>query len=173
MRELVRAVAVMVCVVSHIVVSQTEERPFKRNTLYVELLGVGGLYSLDFEHRFDEHLSGRIGFTSWSMPGFFVVGAGTLDVMGFPVMMHYLSGSGNHHLDLGMGIVVYDVKLDGREFFFQQAISGQGTATVGAGTVGYRYQPRRGGMFFRIGFTPLFTFSHVFPTGGISLGLTF
>ena len=107
------------------------------------------------------------------MPSFFVVAAGTFDVTGFPVMVHYLSGSGNHHLDLGLGIVMYDVKLEGRDFFFKQAISGQGMATVGAGTVGYRYQPRRGGMFFRIGFTPLFTSRDIFPTGGISLGLTF
>ena len=128
---------------------------------------------MNLEHRFDEHVSGRVGFTKWSFPGFFVVGAGKWDVTGFPIMLHYLSGSGNHHLDVGLGVALFSVRLDGREFFFKQEISSQGTATVGAGTIGYRYQPKRGGVFFRIGFSPLFTFREALPTGGISLGFVF
>jgi len=173
MGKLLMSLVVLTSLAGQDLFSQSEEARYKRNVLYFELLGTGGLYSVNLEHRFGEHVSGRVGFTKWSFPGFFVVGAGTLDVTGFPIMLHYLSGGGNHHLDVGLGVAVFTVRLDGRDFFFKQEISGQGTAAVGAGVIGYRYQPRGGGVFFRIGFSPLFTLKDALPTGGMSLGLVF
>ena len=154
--------------------AQPAERRYTENCVYAELFGQGILYSLNYEHRFVPSLSGRIGFTSWSMPLFFGLGGGRIDFLGVPVMMNYLTGEGSGHLELGAGIIVCRASAHA-EWFWEEptGIVTEETKVLGTATIGYRYQPSRKGMLFRIGFAPIFNSRRVLPTGGISAGWAF
>ena len=147
--------------------------PFAHSAVYAELLGQGILYSLNYDYRFSDHVSMRVGFSSWSIPSFMLFVNGTLSYTGFPIMLNYLAGKGSSRLELGAGIVPSTVSVDGNEVFLGSKISGSGTFVLGAATIGYRMQPRSGGLVFRIGLTPLVGADGAKLYGGISLGGAF
>jgi hypothetical protein len=140
------------------------------NSLYLEILGNGAVYSLNYDRMFSNSMSGRIGImnipvdeaTSGVDEDDAKVGLTTL-----PIMINYLKG-GNHKLEIGGGVVVIIVSADIKEI---GTIVGSGV--VGTATFGYRYQPRAGGFNFRIGFTPIFGQGGFVPWGGLSLGYSF
>jgi hypothetical protein len=149
-------------------------RTYSRNCLYLELLGTGILYSVNLEHRFDRHWSGRMGFTAFSVPAVaFAEPEVSIGVLGFPVLMTYLAGSRSHFLEMGAGVLILNVSADGRDIWFGLDVNGQMTAVLGAAAIGYRYQPANGGFLFRIGLTPLTSFPHSFVSVGMSLGAAF
>ena len=131
---------------------------FSSNTIYVELGGAGGLYSVNYDHRISKEIGFRLGFTAWSI------------VTGFPVTLNYLVGSKGHYLELGIGAVLGFTSFQNRSFVESALRVGQ---SVGTATIGYRYQPHGGGLLFRIAFTPLFPPNHFYPWGGISFGYAF
>jgi hypothetical protein len=150
-----------------------DEASYTKNCLYVELLGQGILYSINYEHRFIEAVSGRIGYTKWTIPAFFFLIAGTVEMECFPVMINYLSGSGDHHFEIGLGAILGRIELSGEEIFFGSKIDGKETFALGTGTLGYRYQPVASGLLFKIGLTPIFNSKDAALSGGISLGYAF
>ncbi|HLL46985.1 MAG TPA: hypothetical protein VK399_09745 [Longimicrobiaceae bacterium] len=131
-----------------------------RNSVYVELLGNGVLYSMNYDRKFSDHVSGRVGLMA--------LGAALVPVMG-----NYLAGNGNHRLELGAGpLLIFapdELKLDEAE----ELESTSDFAVAGTATLGYRYQPVYGGFVFRIGFTPVFGEGGVFPWVGASFGYAF
>ncbi|MGB9773590.1 MAG: hypothetical protein ACP5JH_09620 [Bacteroidota bacterium] len=153
-----------------------QERPFRRNAVYIEGLGQGILYSINYEHRLTPHISLRAGFTHWSLPFIFIFPL-KVGMTGFPIMGNYLSGKSSHHLELGIGAVPFIVTVPEQTTIFGTELKGEevGVLILGTTTIGYRYQPRGGGFVFRIGFTPLFplSFEKVLLSGGISLGYAF
>jgi len=167
----------MVCVLlgtgTRRAVAQEELAPFSKSAIYVELLGQGLLYSVNYDYRFTPHFGVRAGFTSWSIPTFAVISVGELSLTGFPITVNYLSGDGTSHLELGIGIVPMTFTMQGQDIFFGTQYEGEGSTVLGTATLGYRAQPRDGGFVFRIGFTPLFNLKKVFPLGGLSLGVAF
>jgi len=154
-------------------VAQEEPTPFSRSAIYVEGLGQGILYSVNYDYRFTPHFGVRAGFTSWSLPIFAVFSVGELSFTGFPITVNYLSGDRTSHLELGIGIVPARFTMQGQEIFFGTEYEGEGSTVLGTATLGYRAQPRDGGFVFRIGLTPLFTFKKAILTGGLSLGVAF
>jgi len=169
------ALTVLVLLVAgtHSTVAQ-EERPFRRSAFYIEALGQGILYSINYDHRLTPHISLRAGFTHWSLPFIFPTKIG---MTGFPIMGNYLSGKGSHHLELGIGAVPFIVTAPEQTTIFGAEFKGEvlGALILGTTTIGYRYQPRDGGLVFRIAFTPLspLSFEKVLLGGGISLGYAF
>jgi hypothetical protein len=149
-------------------------RTYSRNCLYLELLGTGILYSVNLEHRFARHWSGRVGFTTFSVSdAVFAEPELSTNFLGFPVLMTYLAGSRSHFLEMGAGVLVLNVSVDGRDIWFGMDVNGQMTAVLGAAAIGYRYQPANGGFLFRIGLTPLTSFSSSIVLVGMSLGAAF
>ena len=144
-----------------------------RNAIYAEVFGPGLLYSINYDYLITPHMSLRAGVSRWSFPAIFFLINGSIDFTGFPVTLNYLAGEGNSHLELGAGVVPMFLSLDGRQIFFGESVRGKATAVLGTVTVGYRYQPIDGGLVFRIGFTPVFNFEKIFPTGGLSMGVAF
>jgi hypothetical protein len=141
-----------------------------RNSIYVELLGSGILYSINYDRRFTDRVSGRAGAM--------LIGAKSeegeqVSVALVPVMANYLAGHGSHRLEVGAGpVFAYaGARLDVDQFEGFEDLSAFGL--FGGATLGYRYQPLRGGFTFRVGFTPLFASGAVAPTGGISFGYAF
>lgn len=151
-------------------VAQEERSDFARSAIYVEVLGQGILYSVNYDHRISQHFSLRAGYSHWSMPFVFI---DKLTFTGFPIMLNYLTGEGTGHLELGIGLMPTTVSLHGREWFFGTQQEASGSIVLGTATIGYRSQSQDGGFVFRIGVTPIFTFKEVLPSGGISLGFAF
>ena len=165
MRTVVITVVALVSCFSQQVVSQTQEQDYSRSAVYAELGGQGIFYTLNFDYRFTRHLCGRIGFTRFTLEDFF---GSDLTITGFPLMAEYLVGGGNHSLELGAGGIL----VQGTSTFrFISASSKWGL--VGTTTVGYRYQPSDGGLFFRVSIPAFFTSGGSGIWGGLSIGDAF
>jgi len=151
--------------------AQESVNHYTRDAIYAEGFGPGILYSINCDHRFTPNFSLRVGFTTWSLPAFALLVAGELKFTAFPIMVNYLTGQGDHHLELGIGLVPAVISFQGEEIFFGTAHQNRANVLLGAATIGYRMQPRDSGVIFRIGFTPLFTFKEFVPWAGLSLGV--
>lgn len=136
---------------------------FSRNSVYLEILGQGGIYSLNYDRLFSEYFGGRIGFSAFTSifeSSFLLV----------PITANYLVGSKNHHLELGAGVVFGSIDFNDSES------DAKGSALIETATIGYRYQPKQDGFLFRIGFTPLIRLGSdgdFLPWGGLSVGYSF
>jgi len=154
--------------------SPKDSGAYAKNCVYFEALGQGMFYSFNYEYMFTPHLSGRVGYTNWSIPIFFLVSAGVVNYQGGPVMLNYLWGDGDHHLETGIGAVLGAARYDGVGTIFGENISVKYKFfPLGTATVGYRYQPREGGFLFKLGVTPIFNETRFMPTGGMSFGYAF
>ncbi len=142
-----------------------------KNSLYVELLGNGGLYSLNYERNLTDDVTARLGFSYLSLSASASDDSASVTFMSFPLMANYLLGGGNHHLELGAGATV--LYASGEVESGGSRSSGDGVGVAGTATVGYRYQPRDGGFLFKVGFTPLVGSGGFLPWGGLSLGGVF
>lgn len=156
--------------------SAAAEREAK-NAIYLDLLGPGLIYSINYDRVITGDLSARIGLSYLSL------GASTDDAeVGFsylavPLTVSYLGiGSENNMLEVGGGLVLMSVKGSGLVDAGESSGSVEASATLlsATGIVGYRHQPADGGFVFRVGLSPLMTFGDGFlPWGYLSLGAAF
>ncbi len=142
--------------------AQDPDGHFARNAVYFEALGPGVFYSLNYERRITDVLSLRAGFTAWN------------GLVGFPLMVNGLLGQDGDYFEIGVGLVpgyTPSSLLSSHSFI----IRGKSDEVLyGTATLGYRYQPRTGGVLFRIGFTPVFARFNAFMLwGGMSVGYAF
>lgn len=119
---------------------------------YIEALGNAVIGSVNLDYRFHPNLSFRLG-ASWMIFGF-----------GFPVMLNFLTDGKevSHHLEIGAGAVPVIGGINGSKLVHYETL-----------TLGYRYQPKKGGFLFRVSFTPLLNFPDKGENkmwGGISIG---
>lgn len=146
----------------------TAAQSYSQNSVYVELLGNGIFYSVNYDRRFSNHFSGRAGFMvingQSEQPTDDQIGVAILPVTG-----NYLAGSGSHRLELGAGLLFGVAGGDLEEY---GTVSGAGVAGVTT-TFGYRYQPLDGGFLFRVGLTPFYSDGRPQLWGGLSLGYAF
>lgn len=137
------------------------------NSIYLELLGNGGLYSINYDRLLSDNVGIRLGLMYLSEASFLFVTAKDITVI--PVTLNFFTG-GEHKLEFGAGVSM--VSVSGADFLGLEKNSGESTA-VPTATLGYRYQPADGGFLFRIGFTPIFGPDGVAPLLGISFGSAF
>jgi len=142
-----------------------------KNVLFVEGLGNGLLYSINYERFVSDDVSLRIGF------GYFGSGAssdGTQTTSGslitVPVLANYYLGGINHKLQLGLGATFVNVSEQDVGSGIGSTFNGGGFSAGGTAVVGYRYIPVKGGFTFGIGFTPFFGTFGFIPWAGLSLG---
>lgn len=135
------------------------------NAVYVELLGNGLLYTLNYDRLFTPHVSGRVGLMLLAAGN----GESAAGVLATPLMVNYLVGEGNSHFEAGAGILLINGAVDNVGTAEDEGFSG----SVGTATLGYRYQRPGGGFIFRIGVTPFFGLSGGAPWAGISFGYGF
>ena len=138
----------------------------KPNSFYLELVGSGGLYSINYDRMFTDNIGARIGFMYFEAD--WLLFFSDLDMLLIPATLNYLVGTGKHKFELGAGPVFISGSMG---FFGSDPVSGSGVGWTG--TIGYRYQQNDGGFMWRIGFTPAFFSGEFFPSGGISLGFSF
>ncbi len=155
------------------VIATNDDGSFARNSVFVELGGNALLYSVNYDHKFFDHASARIGAM------YFSVSAddpnslnGRVSVFLAPIMANYLVGDGNSRLELGAGLVVAGASGSGT-VENEQLDEFRGGGVGFTSTVGYRLQPRDGGFLFRIGFTPIIAPGTFIPWFGLSFGASF
>ncbi|TXK48608.1 hypothetical protein FVR03_07880 [Pontibacter qinzhouensis] len=131
--------------------AQEADSNIKRNTVYVELLGNGGFYSLNFDrilvNRENWKIAGRVGVTYFNHFDNY-----SSQVAGVPLELSYLRGKGNHYFEAGLGLnPVYRSRYN-----FNKELGKQHELNIWANArLGYRYQKREGGVFYRIAYTPI------------------
>ncbi len=105
-------------------------------TVYVELLGNGILYSVNYDFRFNQQVSGlggRIGFAAGD------------SYIGLPIHANYILGKKAHKLELGGGIFAILNTNDSSE-----------NEIAPSAAIMYRYQKPDGHFVFRAGIAPTF-----------------
>jgi hypothetical protein len=159
-------------------VAAAEAQPARtaRNSIFIELAGNGGIYSLNYDRVITEQFSIRAGFGYMSMGASASSGGATVtakaSILAVPVVGNFMLGSANHKLELGAGITMFRFTGSGSDSLGGSA-SATGMAPAGTAVIGYRYVPQDGGFTFRAGFTPLVFKDDWLPWGGLSFGYLF
>ncbi len=154
-----------------------------KNFVYVEALGSGGLYSINYDRLISPTWAVRVGVSAFN-PTISNLDAGVatltkLSLTTIPITSAYVINfpESPHHIELGGGITVLigsltvDISNAGYTF---TSLNGAGGQLLAA----YRFQPKEGGFSFRAAFTPFFVavpgvLATGFPWGGLSFGGTF
>jgi hypothetical protein len=125
--------------------------PASHHALYAELFGAGGLYSINYEYH-TRLVALRAGFSWWE----FCLFGSCDEVVGVPISITALAGSGDEQLEVGAGVTWLAEHL----FVVPE--------------LGYRAMSREGGFLFRVTLTPMFGRNDgawkILPVIGISLG---
>lgn len=157
--------------------AQTDDVPAAPNTVYLELLGSGLLYSVNFDRIVLPSLAMRAGLMYADVSGVTINIEGsdtpspnnTLSLGLAALGGSYLYRDPPHRIEYGGTLLVGGSKLDA-------AVSGTETDVLMglSGIVAYRYQPPEGGLFFRVAYTPIVLAGAVVPAwGGVSIGWSF
>ena len=144
-----------------------------KNTLFVELLGNGLFYSLNYERFVTDDIAIRAGLGYFSVGGSSKGSNARASLFSMPIMFEYFGiGSADDKLELGIGPVLFYASASGS--FIGDTARSSGTFLWGTATIGYRHAPHDGGFAFKIGFTPIFgKFGFIPYLPGIGAGAEF
>jgi hypothetical protein len=163
----VLALAVL-CGIS-IIDGSSQEIRHPKNSLYLELLGSGGIYSVNYERQVLSNFYGRAGMAVFKEFEFISDSKNT--ITSFPVMIGYLSGKGKSHFEISGGLLFGNKQDSGTKHKILDLI----------GFIGYRYRKPEGALVFRAGITPFYSLDNdanysdegYFPSVRVSIGLRF
>lgn len=159
---------------------QTSDGKFQNmNSLQLELGGHGLVYSLNYERVLFN--GNRFKTTAQAGIAYYPAISRVRDVW-LPIGINQLYSMGNHHIEVGLGIVpIYESVRDSENLPTEWSWSG-----MLSGRIAYRYQKPDGRFIFRAGFTPVVesgwidsaishhgVFSEFHPLGGVSIGYGF
>jgi hypothetical protein len=159
-------------------------RRHARNVFFVELLGSGIAYSVNYERFFSDEASLRLGVgyieENWP-PVLANQGAPRNSQTTIPVLANYYSPSspnGNLHIASGATFVYRSAQLANGLYDAWNAAYGAGDPGVGFSVladivVGYRYLPPAGGVTFGLDAILLFNNIGAFPWVGANAGVAF
>lgn len=147
----------------------------KLNTIYLELMGTGIIYTFNYERAISEKLHLRVG---GMYLGFRTSGekGGRFQAYSFPVMVNKMYGNRRGKLEIGGGILVTNFSArfgddeDTGHSGLELALNHVGIT----GTLGYRHNLKSGGLI-RIGLQPRFLFGGLdeFKGFSVSPGISF
>lgn len=139
--------------------ARAQESSPARNKLFVELLGHGIVYSINYQREVTGTAGVRVGLGGLPTDGNeYIIGFGMIE--GFK-----RRGGHSVHVGLGLGLLwIEEVWLLESE---------EELHAYGALSLGYEYHPRPRGIFFRAAFTPLFTEEEFAPWLGVGVGTAF
>ncbi len=140
-----------------------------RNSAYLEAAGNGGMASINYDRAVAPGVALRLGWGNWESDHSTDFDKTTKSYNVFPVMLSALLYSGEHHLELGGGMLVGRASVDSSAIFVGTQSHSQSIANLEA-LVGYRRQVPTGGFLFRAGVTPSYALSGDYPSSGLHLG---
>jgi len=161
--------------------AQTPPTPSAKTSVYLELLGNGGLFSINVERLLSAKFGAGVGLASWTISEECEQTFAECEesFLTFPLLGHVLFGRGSSKLEVGAGLL-----LGRRRFKSTVGEEKDRNETIRdlTGVLGYRYQQPAGGLLFRIGLTPFLALSGgddaypddgLFLSGGVSIGYSF
>ena len=151
------------------------------NTVFMELGGNGLVWSLNYDRMITEKISIRVGYGFFQISDLFFNTELQDDVEDsyydskvslVPIVVNYLLGSGNHKLEIGLGIRY--AMVEGNGFIWNLPLPDNGSETSATGVLGYRYHSDTGGFSFRLSLAPIYHEGReFFAMPGLSLGYSF
>jgi hypothetical protein len=153
---------------------------------FVELLGVGGLYSLNYDMRTAKGRRDAWGFRvgiekivaniTDTTRG--VIEKSRISFTAVPVMLNYLFGKRKGFLEVGVGATYFKFKSNSTgktsiETYQEETFKESFGSIIGSFNVGYRHVPYKNGFMYRVAFTPLLLNDVFVPFIGIGLGYHF
>jgi len=147
--------------------AQVAERT-RSQGVFVEVLGNGLIYSVNYDTRFSpsfDGFGGRAGIGYIALDG--------VNLATMPFLVNYLFGREKHFFEIGLGTtLIVASERNGRSGQFGERFTG--SLFVGTMSLGYRLEPTDGGFMFRAGLTPLFEAGYFWPLWPqISFGYAF
>jgi hypothetical protein len=147
-----------------------------RNNVFVEFVGNGGVFSINYERLVTERFGMRVGFGAWKSGD--LVAGGNKSIITVPVLGNMLIGARSNKLEVGAGF------LFGNQKFSSSFLRNNNTSGIFdlIGVIGYRYQPASNGLMFRVGATPFYALksgNDTYPadgfllSAGLSIGYSF
>lgn len=152
---------------------------FKKNTVFGELAGSGGLFSLNYDRRLGDAPTGfgmrtGVGYFQWSSDRFVTI----------PIIANWLIGSNGKYLELGAGLsLAYAETFEHNPNMAVSMEDFEPSSRFGLWqtpllNIGYRRQPVDGGFNFRAGLSPYVGIGgrsgiQIIPWPYLSFGLTF
>ncbi len=127
------------------------------NSVYLEGLGPGLVYTLNYDRVLGDDFSLRAGFGLVLGEEKSASGEKSIKplILSIPVMLNYIGGGSRWSmLEVGAGLVLLHVGARVSYIYVQKRDDAE-TSPVAAGLIGYRYQPPNGGFMFRAGVTAL------------------
>ena len=161
-------------------IKKLKKASVKNRFVYVEMLGSGGIYSINYDFRFAKEIINKFGLRAGVefLPINTVNYSGdilTYSTLLFPFMVNYLVGKKNKFLELALG-AVYVIKwptgkvhAQKHEYFIRN-INRRIPNVYGTFSIGYRHQPIKGNIIWGISATPLIGNSFIIPNIGIKIG---
>lgn len=156
-----KSIICLIFALSFLVHASFGQNDFKRQSIFFELAGSGGLGSLNYEQTFN---SGKQVDFGWRL-GLSLAPIDKNNGTGlvFPVMVNALIGRNDHKLELGLG---QGITITTKGHFF----------LLTTPAIGYRLQPASKNWFYRASYTPLVSYLVDFQVqqwAGLSIGYTF
>jgi hypothetical protein len=157
----------------------------KRNSVFIEFLGMSGsAVSINYDRVLKEvdnsTIDLNLGF------GYFPGAKGWNSIIGIPLYLNFSTGHSKHHFEFGLGLT-YNTGIIQESYIglwnrpsVVKSISQE--ALFASFKLGYKYQKPGGGLFLRVGFTPLFKIANfsqfdsnvsIYPLFGAGAGFTF
>lgn len=122
-------------------------------SIFLELLGQSVFPSINYDYRFQRNFSFRIGIG---------IGYNKLLLYTLPITINFLTNAdSDNHFEIGGGFILIGL------------VNYAGPLALATGNVGYRFQRKNGGSFFRIAWTPVFVDWWYKWWYGVSIGWTF
>ena len=162
---------------------------------FVELLGAGGLYSINYDMRTAKGRRDGWGFrigiekivTTYTDtangisggPGVIVPSEKSrISFTAIPLVLNYLFGKKKGFLELGVGATYFNfssntTSIDIIESYKEETFKDNFGSVIGSFNIGYRHVPYRAGFMYRIAFTPLLLNNYFVPFFGFGLGYHF
>jgi hypothetical protein len=154
-----------------------------KNAIYLDLLGPGLFYSINYDRVITPDLSARIGFSYLGFGASASDGSGTttasaeFSYWAVPITVSYMGiGSTSNMFEVGGGGAIMNISGSGIVESSDESAEAGASFTTFALTAlaGYRHQPADGGFVFRIGLSPEYVLGAGFlPWGYLSLGAAF
>lgn len=149
-----------------------EQERTANNALYVELLGAGLFYSINYDRRIgDLALRGGLMYFSVSSGTNSAGESASASWVGVPLSVSYNIGSVKHSFEVGAGITIHHISGSANTLGVES--TGSATTVLGHAILGYRYQPPQTGFFLRAGLSPIVGSGVFLPWPHCGLGATF
>ena len=148
--------------------AKAQDLPANRS-IFIEGLGNGLTYSINYDTRFGPGASGFGG-----RGGFGFIPVQGVNITTFPFVLNYLLGRNNHYFEFGVGATILAVGSNNNNGNITRSEFDRTTGMGATLSLGYRYQPLNGGWMFRGGLAPIFDSTGFLPFWPqVSLGYAF